>query len=273
MDTVGFKDAVQTLKLYHRIKNNDFNVNSSENSSEDNQSIEKLYVDLLPNDGILEEMMNNETTFLIGRKGTGKSTIISRAQQKIRQEKNQMSVYINAKSVHEMSKVSNLTTNLKAFENVMNKEDIRKLLLLRNFLDTFAKSLNEELKSEEHGFFEGISNKFRDFKLDKRINDLHELINNPELLSISDSINKQETTSHSNESINELKFALQTLNPNYKGQYKEGNTEKAQYTNVLAKYFNIGSIIENLNEIVRICDREKLYVFIDPESVIKRVIV
>ncbi|MGR6001448.1 hypothetical protein ACT7C7_26990 [Bacillus cereus] len=82
MDTKGFKDAVETLKLYHRIKNNDLNVNSTDNE----ELIEELYVDLLPNLGILEQMLTNEATFLIGRRGTGKSTIIARAQHKIRKE-------------------------------------------------------------------------------------------------------------------------------------------------------------------------------------------
>lgn len=262
MDVLGFKNAVETLKLYHRIRNNDLNVSSSDNDD----LIEDLYVDLLPNLGILEQMLNNETTFLIGRRGTGKSTIISRAQHKIRKEKRNLSVYINAKSVHEMSKVGNITADLKALDGVLNKEDVRRLLLLRNFLFAFEDSLIEELKYEKYGFFEKISNHFRDKKLQTCLEELNSFIEKPELIDITNAIKQQETSSHTNEALNEIRVALETLATNYKGSIKRGNTEERQTSNVLARYFNIGNIIDILKKITEICAREKIYIFIDDFS-------
>lgn len=49
-------------------------------------------------------MLKKETTFLVGKKGTGKSTIIERAQYQIRVDKKSLSVYINAKTVFEVAK-------------------------------------------------------------------------------------------------------------------------------------------------------------------------
>lgn len=45
-----------------------------------NNLIEELYVDPLENDLILKSMLKENTTLLMGRKGTGKSTIINRFQ-------------------------------------------------------------------------------------------------------------------------------------------------------------------------------------------------
>ncbi|HDR4912400.1 hypothetical protein ACS2BX_10780 [Bacillus cereus group sp. BceL300] len=262
MDTKGFKDAVETLKLYHRIKNNDLNVNSTDNE----ELIEELYVDLLPNLGILEQMLTNEATFLIGRRGTGKSTIIARAQHKIRKEKRHLSVYINAKSVHEMSKVGNITADLKALDGVLDKSDIRRLLLLRNFLFAFEESLLEELKYEKYGFFKKITNHFRNKRLQNCIEELNTIIENPELINISNAIQQQEKSAQTSEALNEIKVALKTIDVNYKGNIKRGRSEEKQTSNILARYFNMGSIIDILKKIIEVCEREKIYIFIDDFS-------
>ncbi|OAT74633.1 MarR family transcriptional regulator [Parageobacillus thermoglucosidasius] len=267
MDIKGFKHAVDTLKLYHRIKNDDLNVASYDDADD---IIEELYVDLLPNLGIHEQMLTNETTFLIGRKGTGKSTIFARVQHTIRKEKKNLSVYINAKSVHELSKVSNISTDLRALEGVLNKEEIRRLLLLRNFLYAFEDSLLEELKYEKYGFFEKISNRFRDKKLQTCINELKKLIEEPELINISNAIHQQDTSTYTNEAINEIKVALQNSGVNYKGSLKHGNTQEKQTSNILARYFNMANIIDNLKKIIEICGRNKMYIFIDDFSELEK---
>lgn len=74
---------IQSLKLYHRISNE--KLSSGEKKSKD--IIEKIYIDPLPNDTVLKKMLKKETTFLVGKKGTGKSTIIERAQYQIRVDK------------------------------------------------------------------------------------------------------------------------------------------------------------------------------------------
>jgi putative ribosome biogenesis GTPase RsgA len=46
--------------------------------------LEALYVDPLPGDAILQTMLSSSTTFILGRKGTGKSTVFAKAQSEIR---------------------------------------------------------------------------------------------------------------------------------------------------------------------------------------------
>jgi putative ribosome biogenesis GTPase RsgA len=62
----GFFDAAESLKKYRRADLID---------DEGRNLLEQLYTDLLPNEHILKKVMKDNTTFLIGRKGTGKSTI------------------------------------------------------------------------------------------------------------------------------------------------------------------------------------------------------
>jgi hypothetical protein len=61
-----FLDAVNTLKLYRRAELLD---------EEGQRLVSELYVDPLPDDHISRTVLRPNTTFLIGRKGAGKSTI------------------------------------------------------------------------------------------------------------------------------------------------------------------------------------------------------
>ncbi len=71
----GFFEAVESLKKYRRADLID---------ERGRNLLKELYTDLLPNDHILKKSLKENTTFLIGRKGTGKSTIFLRLEQELR---------------------------------------------------------------------------------------------------------------------------------------------------------------------------------------------
>lgn len=95
MDVNGFKKVAKSLSLYHRITEDKLAIDKKVKKV----NIERLYVDLLPNNEVLESILEEKTTFLVGRKGTGKSTIFARAQYQIHKDKKKLSVYINAKTI------------------------------------------------------------------------------------------------------------------------------------------------------------------------------
>ncbi len=87
----GFSNAAQSLKLYRRADIID---------QEDGASlIDELYVDPLPSGQVLDTLLRPNTTFVIGRKGTGKSTVFQRLQSAIRAGKSQTSAYVDIKTV------------------------------------------------------------------------------------------------------------------------------------------------------------------------------
>ncbi|MBS6377720.1 MAG: hypothetical protein KH441_13430 [Clostridium sp.] len=63
----GFSEVAESLKKYRRADLVDQNGESI---------LDELYVDLLDGNIILQKCLLNNTTFLVGRKGTGKSTLI-----------------------------------------------------------------------------------------------------------------------------------------------------------------------------------------------------
>ena len=93
----NFHSAIQSLKLYRRAELTD---------QKDKLIIKDLYVDPLPKDFIFNTLLKPNTTFLIGRKGTGKSTIFQRVQYEILREKNKTSSYVDIKTTYESAHIN-----------------------------------------------------------------------------------------------------------------------------------------------------------------------
>ena len=107
--------------------------------------VDKLYVDPLESNAVLKTVLLNNTTFLIGRKGTGKSTIFAKAQIELRKRIDVMSVYIDVKSLREL-----LSTNEAV---VLSTDDVsisdavfRAHSLRKGFLAAVISDLIKELR-------------------------------------------------------------------------------------------------------------------------------
>ena len=73
-----FAKIAESLRQYRRAELSDFQSDVGANP------VELLYVDPLESDAVLKTVMLNNTTFLVGRKGTGKSTVFAKAQLELR---------------------------------------------------------------------------------------------------------------------------------------------------------------------------------------------
>lgn len=89
-DKEGLVKAIESLKKYRRADLID---------DKGKNLLENLYTDLLPDDHILKKSLQDNTTFLIGRKGTGKSTIFLRIEQEFRKKKGYMPCYLDVKTL------------------------------------------------------------------------------------------------------------------------------------------------------------------------------
>src|SRR5699024_4027953 len=96
MDHLKLKQIAESLRQYRRAELKDF---------EDEIGIDpvnKIYVDPLPGDAVLNTVLSGNTTFLLGRKGTGKSTVFSKAQLSMKEKKNIITIYLDVKSLYDM---------------------------------------------------------------------------------------------------------------------------------------------------------------------------
>jgi hypothetical protein len=97
-----FSKIAESLRQYRRAELKDFQTEIGP------KPIDTLYVDPLPGDAVLQSVLSSNTTFLLGRKGTGKSTIFAKSQSVLREKKDIISIYIDVKSLYDIIETSEI---------------------------------------------------------------------------------------------------------------------------------------------------------------------
>ena len=257
MDINGLRDAIETLKLYHRINNEKFGKNGK-----DKNILEKIYVDLLPNNGVLNKILLANTTFLVGKRGTGKSTIIARAQHKIRQDKENLSVYINAKTILETTKS---TINFEGeVKSLLTCEELKELMMLKSFLTDFGRSLKEELALEEKSIIEMVKGAKTKYNINKSMEKIERILARENTINISKSFEQNQkddikhgTSMKSNISIKKIEI---------EGNIDIEDKHSTEAREIFLRYLDINELISCIRELLKVCKRQGIYVFIDDYS-------
>jgi DNA-binding transcriptional ArsR family regulator len=122
-----FARIAESLRQYRRAELKDFEIELGA------APIDKLYVDPLPGDAVLNSVLSGNTTFLLGRKGTGKSTVFAKGQNEIRKRKDIISIYIDVKSLYDIitsTDIASITTDtFEINEGILRSHILRKTLL------------------------------------------------------------------------------------------------------------------------------------------------
>lgn len=87
--TSDFLQFAESLKLVRR----------AEIEKDSENIIDLVYTDLLPNNGVLNKINLPRTSILMGRKGTGKSTIIQKSMRDMMQNDKVICLYIDVKTL------------------------------------------------------------------------------------------------------------------------------------------------------------------------------
>ncbi|OMF73953.1 hypothetical protein BK143_08810 [Paenibacillus peoriae] len=269
----GFIKVFETLRLYKRITSNKLALDEQQ---EGQDIVKELYVDLLPNNGILRKLLSNNTFILLGRKGTGKSTLFARAQYDISIKKQNLSAYINAKSIVDDMKSKNSTIKLPQLQEVFDSDQLERLFLIRQFINELFKSIVEDLKKEDQGFFERMQQKFRDNKIEQLISSIKEKIDNPTLFKINSvSIQKSKIIeskkdSTSSEVKSEASFGIKEIMMKLYSKLtttkEKSKGEESETVNVFARLFDVAEIINDIKELLKVTGRSRLFIFIDDFS-------
>lgn len=96
MNPQKFARIAESLRQYRRAELGDFQEELG------SRPVDSLYVDPLPGDAVLNSVLSGNTIYLLGRKGTGKSTVFARAQSALRQKKDILSTYVDVKSLYDV---------------------------------------------------------------------------------------------------------------------------------------------------------------------------
>jgi energy-coupling factor transporter ATP-binding protein EcfA2 len=278
----SFQQAAQSLKLYRRAE---LLVPDS-----NDPLIDQLYVDPLPNEHIFKTLLKAHTTYLVGRKGTGKSTLFQRLQSEVRNKKGQTSAYIDIKTVFESSQIDPLlSSRLKNHAAALPPESLEKLLLFREFIHSviveiktevqkrIESSLWEKIKDKvttnSKDLFEGLDELLTDIKEDKFQSVLGLYVENRK--STAGISNKESENISVEASLSEkpaIGAKLGTSN-----ELMNSNNSEIEYSDVLLRTFNIREVIAQLKGILEKAGIRNLYILIDdfselPEEAMKIVV-
>lgn len=230
--------------------------------------IDEIYTDLLPNNGILQQVNLPRTSILKGRKGTGKSTILQKSIADMIQNKDVITVYIDVKTLYDGA-----TPTLNTAIETPISTELKKYLIYKNFLFEVVKEANNNFRETvmqgsvlsrlrqtlggkmnyvEMAFDQMLSN--LDSVIKKVDAQLFTLVSNSETVSTQGSI--------------EVGAELSTT-PNAKLTLKdtEESSCKTEFSNAVLKYFDIKKcLIDSFLKIRDILQVKYIYMYLDDYS-------
>ncbi|KAB0520332.1 MarR family transcriptional regulator [Pseudomonas extremorientalis] len=266
----NFHSAVQSLKLYRR----------AELPGQDNNAgiVEKLYVDPLPNDHVFDTVRTPNTSFIIGRKGTGKSTIFQRLQYDLTKDKKKTSAYVDIKTIFESSQVdSRLYAKIAAMETALPQQEIERVLLLKSFIVSVIVEIKKELKKRtESSFWETIKDSFSG-GLDELFEELDELVDEIDVekfvsvLGIKHIQGKRQEEATRSQSGNvdlKIKADPKPIEFSMGGQIGSSgkNANEVNYSDILISVFDIKDLLTKLKTILSNLGVRHLYILVDDFS-------
>lgn len=282
MDLEKFSKISESLRQYRRAELRDFE------SDIGGKPIDQLYVDALPGGAVLQAVLSSNTTFLLGRKGTGKSTVFAKAQSVLRERKNVISIYIDVKSLYDVLEAANIPdedlggigiSNVAYRSHMLRKimlgkvisellkevsENCDKLTLLERWRG--AKKQYDELKKS----LAEIGNRVKSARLEK-----HEI---PVLQKITSQLRiKQQQESSSTASVDgkygiKLKPSQVELSAEITGSLSdfdktlEDSDMYNEYSDVVLKSFPFGEIIDEIKTLISESGLLRLVAFFDDFS-------
>jgi DNA-binding PadR family transcriptional regulator len=256
-DTQKFLEFAESLKLVRKTRIEDFIKD---------KNIDDIYTDLLPNNGIINKLNLPRTTLLVGRKGTGKSTIFQKSQKDLVSNKKCISIYIDVKSLFDNS-TPDIPEEAKRlsidFHKYLLYSNLVKEIILetRNRLDDFVKgSILKKILGFDHDQIISINHELNEIE-----SSIKNVIKNVDV-SLIQSFKRINESSNQQSGSTGLRLS-QT--PEFEVSIGSATTQsaKSEFEQTLVKYLDIKKcLINNLVKIKGILKIDHLYIFLDDFS-------
>ncbi|MCI5877047.1 MAG: hypothetical protein MRZ93_01320 [Lachnospiraceae bacterium] len=215
---------------------------------ENEDLVEKLYVDLLDGEYYLNLAMDDNHTIFKGRRGTGKSTIFIQAEKKLAENKGILPVYINLQTCYEVIRSSDSEQ-----ECVLSKWTTYK-----NFFNEVLGAIDEKCKKW--------------FRNNRDIQKLFEDIKNGEYIDAdferSVRINEGKETEFIAGGGFELKGKTATANVTAEGT--RAFSKATEHNSKEIRIYSINKILKRLTEILEKQNINKVYLFLDDFSELEK---
>lgn len=273
-----FAEAIRLLKLYRR---------AEMETGDGKDLIEQLYVDPLPHDHVLKQIRQPTTTFIVGRKGTGKSTVFLRARKSLLSQKDSIAAYVDIKTVFESARVDPATASaLGETDGALSDGALDQLLLLTAFLRAVVVGVRNDLRAQLDSSWksrlrEAFTGDYGD--LERKLDEFLAALEKPEFVNVQSirTPSVRQRDSDMNGSDVGAGFGATASGPNVNVTASKRSTSEAevesQYSDVLLRTIDVRTLIVGLKSLLQPLGIRHLYVFLDdfselPEEAMKTVV-
>lgn len=278
----SLRDLIESLKRYNR-----YDLKDRSNKS----ILNDIYVDPLPDEGVLNAALNENTCFFIGRKGTGKSTVFMVAQERLRQTTDKIAVYIDVKSIFGATELTKLEVRKYSEELGADAIDnLKKYLIHKAFLKQFLTELTKEITDYLQLGIKDLFFSDRSAKITATIKWLNEwtekILNTDtyrdiplfrEVKRVDKDQSKQQKEANASVEINgDSSFSLakfaNKLGFGIKGKYSRINAEETsqelttEFKEILTLYFDVKTLMIDVSNMLKDAGFNKTFIFLDDFS-------
>lgn len=268
----NFYRAADSLRKYRRAELVDETTGES--------TLAELYCDPLPAQGLSNRINSANTTLIVGRKGTGKSTIFQKLQHDVRKSSDRLTAYIDIKTIWDSSQVDiGLQERIAAIEFALPPATIQRMLMYRTFLKNVVEEIKKEFdKRLRESLVERIKNVFSG-RFDNLREELDAFLegysddNFVRVLGVKTLGLKEHTESKASQTrVVNLNGSAAPTNANIEVAVEQkSSTERAraqdtQFSDVLLNVFDPATLIRKLKNVLERSGIRHLYLLIDDFS-------
>ena len=272
-DKNNFSKLTESLKLSRRADLDAFC---------NDDTMESLYVDPFKNNYIINSMLAANSTILIGRKGTGKSTIILKLQHELKKNDSVLSIYLDVKTIFEQTKSLNFED--ETYSGIIDEENTKKYLLYKAFINEVLENIKSELKAKiqtKETFLNRVFKKFsKKETFETEIDQLLSHVNVSEYndITLLKKVSKKYTSKNmkNNEVHENASAGISLTNMFTKAKINEKNSAgqedsiDSEFSQILLKYYNTKEIMLKIKKILSSLDIKHLYICLDDYSEIDK---
>lgn len=230
--------------------------------------ISSIYTDLFPENAINDKINLPNTTIVIGRKGTGKSTIFQKSINDQLSIKTVFPLYLDVKTIYDRA-----TPTLQYEDKTyISKDELTKFLLYKNFLKETILEIKKRM--EGHLSFNVFEKAFglnteKLMQIQKRLDYIEKNLNSSfERIDINLFTKIGQELEISNQGGTGVQMEI-SKDPKVKVEHKNGHGKiiKEEFNNVFINFINIKSmLIDNFLAIKEILGIRNLYIYLDDFS-------
>lgn len=268
----NFYRAADSLRKYRRAELVDDATGQS--------TLAELYCDPLPAQGLSNRINSANTTLIVGRKGTGKSTVFQKLQHDVRKSNDRLTAYIDIKTIWDSSQVDvGLQERVAAIDFALPPATIQRMLMYRTFLSNVVEEIKRELdkrlreslvariKNAFSGRFDDLKKELHAFQADYSDDNFVRVLGVKTLgLKEHTEAKQSQTTAYNIKGSASTAKANIEVSVDQKTAEEQGQAKDAQFSDVLLNVFDPATLIRKLKGVLEKAEIRHLYLLIDDFS-------